>query len=254
VLTTEAEIESIAAVLRCPISWDEICPDLEFARQLYFMWLATMRRHEVDRESALLSYEDWQPDRSVIETMHDRDDVRSRLINAKIWRPRAETEYVDTFRRFSELRVATVNDYDKHYIAWSASDAEVRDASVTRNAGILYPRCNTSWQRSLAFAALGREWADTGAWWDFEDSDDPTLRAAAFNAVFAGNGSSVLIELGYDIGCSAGCPTRFALLRYDFSAPYLVHVYPCRQEDYARAHTPRYIPYELLDAPTVKDS
>ena len=249
---TEAEFESIAAVLRCPISWDEICSDVEFGHQLYFMWLATMRRYEVDRESDLLNNEDWQPDRLVIETMHDQEDIRSRLINAELWRPRAETEYLDAFRRFSELQVATAEEYDKHYIAWSAGDAEVRDMSVRRNAGILYPRCNAPWQRCLAFAAFGREWAAAGMWWDSEDSDEPTLRAAAFNAIFAGNGLSVLVELDYDIGCSAGYATRFALLKYDFSAPYLVHVNPCRQEDYARAHTPRYIPYELLDAPTAQ--
>jgi|ERR1700722_10060544 len=95
----EAEFESIAAVLRCPISWDMICPDHEFGKQLYFIWFATMRRYEVDRESALLSCEDWQPDRLVIETLHDKDDICSRLINAEIWRPRAETEYLGAFRR-----------------------------------------------------------------------------------------------------------------------------------------------------------
>lgn len=249
-------MHEIADALKCPVPWDEICSDREFAQQLRFMWVYAVSRYQVDGEAGLfhddfsLDGTAWTPDTQAIELMHSDDDrLRSRLINAETWRPRAEGHYFTAVRWFERLDMATPDEYKKHYAGKRLNDNEVASKSSTSPNGLLYTRCDAEWQRSLAWAALSKEWYTILCRLPDGDDADAESRAKAFEKRFGGNATSIFIQLYYDLGCSRGRGTPFALIKFNFSAPYLAHVNPCFQTDYEQKHTVRYIPYEDLDPP-----
>jgi hypothetical protein len=255
IMVTSYDIQAIAETLSCPVQWESICSDREFAAQLRFMWVFAVSLHQVDGEAALMhndlavDAEPWMPDLQTIELLHDDDEsVRARLVNAKTWRPRAEKRYCAATKRFEKLLIATSEIYKKHYAGRRLSDKEVAAQSLTSPDGMLYPRCDAEWQRSLAWAALSREWYVILC--GLQDSDDTAERGEAFEKRFGDNATSILVQLDYDLGCARGRGTPYALIKFDFSSPYLAHVYPCFRADYERNHAVRYIPYEELDAPT----
>ncbi len=254
-MTSSYDIQAIAGALSCSALWDSICSDREFAQQLRFMWTYAMSLYQVDREADLMHAdsvvddEPWTPDLQAIELLHDDDQsVRARLINAKTWRPRAEKHYRAATERFEKLQIATSAEYDKHYPGRRLTDEEVAARSKTSPDGILFPRCDAGWQRSLAWAALSREWYAVLC--QLGDDDDVEQRGEAFENRFGDNATSILIQLDYDLGCARGRGTSYALIKFDFSPPYLTHVYPCLRTDYERNHEVRYIPYEELDPPS----
>ena len=254
-MVNSRDIQAITDALRCPVSWDSICSDREFAEQLRFMWVYAMSLYQVDRETDLMHSdtavdgEAWTPDLQTIELLHDDDEsVRARLINAKTWRPRAEDHYCVAMKRFEKLHLATSAEYEKHYAGPRLTDEGVAAKSKTCRDGILYPRCDAEWQRSLAWAALSREWFVILC--EFGNRDSKKTRGETFEKRFGDNATSILVRLDYDLGCARGRGTQYALIKFYFSPPYLTHVYPCFLEDYKQTHDVRHIPYEELDAPT----
>jgi hypothetical protein len=239
----ERDILDIAEALRCPIRWHEVCPNEEFTLELDFMWFSTVHEFQVDGETSLFSYEDWQPDASQIESMHDEVDLRARLENATVWRPRAIRKYMTEFSRFEQLRVAASDDYEKHFAPMDAGVDEVAKQSRTSGDGIWYPQFDIHWQRRLAYAAISEEWRASGiGGLSLDDHGNPMPRADAFRQMFGVSNMSILFEFPDPIGCAKGEPTCHGLFKFSFVRPNLMHGYPCKKTDYHRLHKVVHVP------------
>lgn len=223
----------IDALLRCPIEWEDFCPEWELCKWLNYAWYKTVEKHQSDRECHLFSTEDWAPCDFQLGMM-DPDEVRSTRINIESWRVKAIETYKQQYRGLRELEVATASEYSKHYCRTTSSDEDVAELSVQKGQGILYPRITAEWQRIEAWATLLDVWITDGRDTINDHDLDGSEVIAAFESLFVRNGLTVAREFCEPIGCSAGQQTVYGFVKYDFTSS-LVHMHPVSETE-ARAH------------------
>jgi hypothetical protein len=227
--------DKLLQALSCPIDWQPICSDYEFVLALDFLWFATVRAHQVDKESSFFSHHNWLLDQCKIGLLVDESEIDRILATIETWKCDANNAYVKEWQRFSQLGVASPLEYRKHYMQWAASDAEVAAASASRNVGVLFPRFSAQWQRPLVWAALSETWIRNGGL-DSTPLDDAEYhaRVAKFKSIFGREHLHVLAMLTFPIGCVTGKPSKVAHLDFDFSTP-LVHMYPDTVREFEEA-------------------
>lgn len=222
----------LVGLVECPVAWEETCTDEDFSTLLRYMWFKVVQEHELDKESHLLSNEDWRPDKFFIQSIYSDASIIWPVEQVASWKPDAERAYRAKYKGFINLMPATPVKNPKHFVAESSSDDEVAEQSIATGNSKLYPRFNHQMQIRLLWACLSKEWLSSteDVHNDLDVLENTSEVVERFSQVFYRNVRRFSVMTDDPSGCVAGTPSVYLTLEVEFSTP-LAHMYPISEAE-----------------------
>jgi hypothetical protein len=223
-------LEQIQTELRCPIDWGAIAPENpDLVGELIGHWIAVTKKYQRDNECrhfAVLYHDEafglcgYDPDadpayvsRQTSLAPENLDEVKADLINIRGagsevgWIQSARDDYKRQLGPLSRLRIATDQDYRKHFASDSLSKNQILIASKG-GVSYFYHEAEPDLE-NIIWSCL----------------DDEMWRQIVFS-----ERRFVFVRCDQEIGATKGRDTRFVKCDFDMSTPQ-VHAYPIPEED-----------------------
>jgi hypothetical protein len=214
----------IAEALACPIDMAtlfKVQGPVSFVR-LEHLWAEIVKRHAVDQEAVYLH------EFLLIENVPD-EELRQMQINVRTWRDRARQEFLQQTRRFTHLRYATRDEYEKHLPPPGARPAPEWIENRSRHGpSLFYQEVPPDFMLSVFLHGIffhfevepfSEEGAGDYLWEQLLYNDQCRVAFRSIN----------------EIGATDGVPTCFLAFDLNTSIPIL-HAYPVSEQE---AHTIR---------------
>jgi hypothetical protein len=195
-----ALLPRLQAAIGCPIDWSQVPSVAQrymLAKKLRIYWTKVAELHQSDMEMHYYS-------RLHVEESLKEESLRAIEANAKVWRRRAEDDYVSKVGFLQTLGFATWTEYDKHRPPPSASRERV--LRLTQPSGT----------RSLFFEDGVIAHCEELLW---EALGDDLIHVAEHTP------PHLFVESKQELGACEGLPTKVMRLDIDYDTPQ-VHGHP----------------------------
>lgn len=224
--------DELIKTLSCPIDWIKLCREMDFVTWLNFCWYSMCYKAQVDNEAK----SNFTDDSFIVVKNYDYnlhpENYDIDLHNINSWITPVKNKYLDFFRRFSQLNAVESDIYNKHYTSKIINHEELNSKSIDRGVSILLPYITTKIQNNLAWAALDNLAQRIIPLQDQVDRYSyPLQYEVNFYSLFGQQTLTIGVDFCYPIGSSAGAPTQYGCINFDFSTPQF-HVYPINKKEY----------------------
>lgn len=190
------------------------------------LWTAVACRHQVDDEGLFTSWESDEFLKYQIENEPEKSELAKIFINMTTWRKIAEEEYRHEVRKITFLKMASSEDYMKHYVFLNRTEDQVADLSKTSGVSKFYSHITPDKLEAFMFDVLAEFFEDkfrkagspdvvhdADAWWrEWKRHTDSSALL-------------IYVDCMKDIGASGGRSTEHLCLNVNFSTP-IAHAYP----------------------------
>lgn len=195
------------------------------------LWTAVACRHQVDDEG---SFTNWESDEFLkyqIENEPEKSELAKFFINMTTWRKIAEEEYRYEVRKITFLKMATSEDYSKHYVLPNQTKNQVANLSRTSGVSKFYSHITPTKLEVFMFDVLAEFFEDK-----FRQAGEPDAvhDADAWRTEWKRHADSsallIYVDCMEEVGASGGQPTEHLCLNVNFSTP-IAHAYPVNKNE-----------------------
>ena len=200
----------------CPIEWNVTDRLEDFAIEMQHLWIQIASKHQVDLEGEIWADPDSLESHIVEDSQQDVDNMRSDLINVRSWIEIARNEYIENTRRFWAMRIATHEEYSKHYPAPAITRDELLARTLQTDISLLYHGIDTQILQEVLWSGLC----------DIAMEKEEEL----WNKMLVVSNLRIVFDMLNDIGATSGMNTKYLCFELDFSTP-IAHSYPVSKEE-----------------------